>query len=342
MAQAYSNARFWLLLSLMVLSATLRAQTLPKPVRSIPLPAECQHPSRSLFRYGEGQRLGLTVKSGFCRIDVANGEVKEFRGLGEIKSAAPAPRSLRVAIVNGFDRITVLNDLGRSEFDGHLDSTGWAAVYWSRDESHLVVLSFSDDSDEADTITIIDLARKTMKSIDVHPPAPAQFDAKSETVRVEAGSGAVRKVAVYNLRGELLRHEGPQKSQKQRVDSPSHIYYYTAKQEVGEGDTLIRKSSSGDVIVKLPEFKSVNGQNSALWDNPEWNPVSDDLLLELYLPAGLGNEGGLSEFEIFSISRAKVIKAFPLEENVMPAYGWSADGKDVVLCDLACSFYSIP
>ncbi|MGA3176109.1 MAG: hypothetical protein ABSE19_02050 [Candidatus Acidiferrum sp.] len=342
MAHGLFQARSRLLFSLMVFSSPLGAQTLTSPARSITLPRECQHPFRELYRYGGGQRLGLKVKSGFCRVDVVSGNVKMFSGLEDVKTIAPAPKSLLVAAVSGFYRLKVLNDMGQSQFEGDLDSSGWTAIYWSNDESHVVVLSFRGEGDEADTATIVNLTQKKMKSIDFNPPVPVRFDAKSETIRAETVNGKTRKVAVYDLEGKLLPREAPQNAQRERIESPNRTYYYFPKYEIGEGDTSIRKSSSGDVTLRLPEYKSVHSRNAALWDNPQWNPVDDNLLLALYLPSGFGKEGIRGEIDVFSVSQGKVVRAFPVEEKATPAYGWSADGKHVVLCDVDCSFHSVP
>lgn len=94
--------------------------------------------------------------------------------------------------------------------------------------------------------------------------------------------------------------------------------------------------------MKLPEYKTLHTRNAALWDNPEWNPVDDDLLLGLYLDLGFGKEGSIGAIDVFSVSQGKVVRVFPVGEKGAPAYGWSADGKYVVLCDLECSFYSVP
>lgn len=190
---------FWLLFSLIVFSSPPEAQTPKSPARSIAVPPKCQHPFRELYRYSGGQRLGLQVESGFCRINVANGNVKRFGRLEDIKAVAPAPKGLLVAIVSGFYSLKVVNDVGQSQFEGEIDSSGWPAIFWSSDESHVVVLSYSDESDEADTATIVDLTHKSMKSIDFNPPVPVRFDMKSGTIRAEAVKGKTRKVAIYDL-----------------------------------------------------------------------------------------------------------------------------------------------
>jgi hypothetical protein len=326
----------------MVFSSPLEAQTPKSPARSIALPPECQHPFRELYRYSGGQRLGLQVESGFCRINLANGNVKKFGRLEDIKTVAPAPKSLLVAIVSGFYRLAILNDMGQPQFQGELDSSGAPAIYWSSDELHVVVLSFPDESDEADTATIVDLTHETMKSIDFNPPVPVRFDTKSETIRAETVKDKTQKVAIYDLDGKLLRHEVPLNAQRERIASPNRTYYYFQKHEIGEGDTSIRKSSSDNVIVKLPEYKTLHARNVALWDNPEWNPVDDDLLLGLYLDAGIRKESNIGEIDVFSVSQGKIVRVFQVGEKGTPAYGWSGDGKYVVLCELECSFYSVP
>lgn len=342
MAHGLPSACSWFLFSLMVFSPPLGAQISTSPAWSIALPPECQHPSRTLYLYDGGQRLGLQVKSGFCRINVADGNVKKFGRLEDIKVVAPAPKGRLVAIVSGFYRLVVLNDMGQSQFEGDLDSSGVPAIHWSSDESHVVVLSFPNESDKANTATFVDLTRKSMKSINFNPPIPVRFDRKSETIRAETIIGKKRKVAVYDLDGKLLQHDVPQNAQRQRIASPNRTYYYLPKHEVGEGDTSICKSSSDNFIVKLPEYKTLHARNVALWDNPEWNPVDDDLLLGLYLDAGIRKESNIGEIDVFSVSQGKTVRVFQVGEKGTPAYGWSADGKYVVLCELECSFYSVP
>lgn len=295
--------------------------------------------------YGGGQRIGLKSKSVFCRIDVANGKVKQFGGLGEIIAIAPAPKSFLVAAASGSHQLTVLDDEGQSQFDGDLDSSGapaWTTIHWSSDESHVIVFSFPDESDEADAATVINVPKKTMKSISFNPAATVRFDDIRDTFSAARQRGKVSNVTVYDLEGKVLHHEVSQETQREHIYSASHKYYYVPKHEVGEGDTVIHLSSSGHTALKMPEGKQMDSRYGAIWDNPTWNPVDDDLILLLYLSEDFGKGKDLIEFDVFSISKGKPIRVFGWGERGIPAYGWSADGKDVVLCDVDCSFYSVP
>jgi len=332
----------WLGFSLAVCSAPVFAQTAAPPVRSITLPPACQHLSRELYVYGSGERLGLRNKSVFYSIDVANGRVKQFRGLGEIISVTPARKGFLVAMVAGFYHLTVLDDQGQSQFDGDLDSSGVPAIHWNSDESHVVVFSFPDESDEADTATIVNIPKRTIKSLDLNPTATVRFDAGTDTLSATQEQGKVSKLTVYDLEGKVLRHGVGQKIERQHVDSASHKYSYFPKGEIGEGDTLIRQASGGGAVLRLREYKNVGSRGLVLWDNPRWNPVEDDLLLLLYLPVGLGEGRDFTEVDVLSVSKGKAIRVFALSQKVIPAYGWTADGKQLVLCDVDCSFYPVP
>ncbi len=292
--------------------------------------------------YGGGERIGLKGKTGFCRVDVADGKVNQLKGRAEIVAIAPAPKSFLVATVSGSQHLEVLDDSGQSQFDGDLASAGAPAIYWSSNESHIIVFSFPDESDEADTATIINLPKKTMKSIDLNPAATVRFDAKADSFSAAQQRGKILNATVYDVEGKVLQHDVVQKTQATHIYSANHKYYYVPHREVGEGDTLIYLSPSGHIVLKIPEGKKMDSRYGAIWDNPEWNPVNDDLLLLLYLSSDHGKAKGLTEFDVLSISKGKSTKVFPLGEQGTPAYGWSANGKQVVLCDVECSFYSVP
>lgn len=331
----------WLLCGVMVFSVPLSGQSPENPVRTIPLPAGCQHPFRELYEYNEGRRLGLQASVGFCRIIISNGSVREFAE-GRIESVTPSPKGRSVAIVNRSYRIAVQDDEGRSQFDGQLESTELAAIYWSSDESHVIILSIPGEDVEVEAATIIDLPQKKMKTIRFGPPALVRFDVKTDTIRAEQEGGTTRKVLVYGLNGQLLRRVIPSKTQRERIVSANRKYSYIPKHEIGEGDTLIQRGSTGPTVLRLPERKKRGSRQGALWDNPEWNPVNDDLLLALYLSEDTEKEGRLNEIDVFSVSQKKIIRVFPQAGDHTPAYGWSADGKQVILCDVSCSFYTIP
>lgn len=342
MAHPLIRTHYWLAFSLTVCSSQLFAQTLTVPSHSITLPPACQHPFRELYVYGGGHRIGLKTKSGFCRVDVGIGKAKHFDGLGEITAIAPAPKSFLVATVSGSRRLTVLDDKGQSQFSGDLASSGAPAIYWSSDESHVIVFSFPDESDEADTATVINLPKKTMKSIDLNPAATVRFDAKTDTFSAAQQRGKLSNVSVYDLEGKVLHHEVTQKTQGEHIYSASHRYYYVPHHEVGEGDTVIHLSSSGHTVLRMPEGKKMDSRYGAIWDKPKWNPVDDDFVLLLYLSDDFGKGKDLTEFDVFSILKRRAIRVFPLGERGTPAYGWSADGNEVVLCDVNCSFYPVP
>ena len=127
------------------------------------------------------------------------------------------------------------------------------------------------------------------------------------------------------------------KTQSSNVDSANRKYTYTAHYEVGGGDTVIREAPNGPAVLRLSEHKSLKSQSADLWDNPVWNPVEDDFLLVLYL----SEDNGPGEIEVFSVSKQKVLLVFPVKREDPPAYGWSVDGKQVILCDSACLYYPV-
>jgi hypothetical protein len=286
MAHRLLRIHYWLAFSLTLSSSPLLAQTLT--ACSITLPPACQHPFRELYVYGAGQRLGLKSKSGFCRIDFANGEARLFGGLGQIVAIAPAPKSFLVAAVSGSHQLTVLDDKGQSQFDGDLDSSGVPAIYWSSDESHVIVFNFPNEGDEADKATVINVPKKTMKSISLNPAATVRFDAKTDTLSAARQRGKVSNVTVYNLEGKMRHHDVARETQREHIYSANHKYYYVPHHEVGEGDTVIHLSSGGHIALKMSQSKQMDSRYGAIWDNPMWNPVDDDLMLLLYLAEDFG------------------------------------------------------
>ena len=342
MAHRLLRIHSWLAFSLALCSSPLCAQTPTTPARSISLPPACQHPFRELHVYGGGQRIALKSGSGFCRVDVASSKAKQLGELGELDAITPAPKGFLVATVSGSHKLTVLDDEGQSKFDGDLASSGAPAIYWSSDESHVIVFSFPDESNEADTATVINIPKKTMRSISLNPAATVRFDAKTDTLNATQQLGKASKVTVYDLEGKVLHHEVVQKTHVEHIFSASRKYYYVPHHEVGEGDSLIHLSLTGHTVLRMPEGKKMDSRYGAIWDNPKWNPVGDDLVLLLYLSNDFGKGKHLTEFDVFSISKGKPIRVFTFGEKGTPAYGWSADGKQIVLCDVDCSFYSVP
>ena len=102
---------------------------------------------------------------------------------------------------------------------------------------------------------------------------------------------------------------------------------------------MVREGANGSVALRIPEGRTGGTQ---LWDNPVWNPVNDDLILGLYLPWDDPRKTHRGAIDVFSISQKKVVRTFPVGPKNTPAYGWSGDGKQVILCDVACLFYNVP
>jgi hypothetical protein len=218
MAHRLFRINSWLIFGLTVCSSPLLAQISATAARNITLLPACQHPFRELYLYGGGQRVGLRNKNIFCRVDVGNGKVKQFGGLAEIETVGPAPKSFLVAVVSGSQHLTVIDDNGQSQFDGDLESSGAPAIYWSSDESQVIVFSYPDESDEADTATVINIHKKTMKSISLNPAATVKFDAKTDTFSALQENGKVLNATVYDLEGKALHHEVVQKTKRERID----------------------------------------------------------------------------------------------------------------------------
>jgi hypothetical protein len=334
-----AGASLRLLFTMIVLVSLMSAQSPTKPARTIALPPDCQHPFRQLYQYDGGQRLGLKVHSSFCRINTTNGRVRQFGGYGQIDAVTPAPKGRLVAMIHQSSHLVVLNDEARVEFDEDLKSDVWNAIYWTRDQSHLI-LSDVDDFGTQDAAAIIDLSHKSMKSIRFDPPASVRFDANTSTIRADRGSGKNREGLVYDLKGNLLRHVAPQ-TLRRSSDSANRKYTYTFRYEIGGGDIIIREAPNGPAVFRLSEHKSLKSHSAVLWDNPDWNPVGDDFLLALYLSDDVAN--GPGEIDVFSVSQKKAPLVFPVERSQdTPALGWSVDGKQVILCDSACLYYPVP
>lgn len=235
------------------------AQSPPKPARTIVLPYECQHPSfRQLYEYDGGQRLGFNVHSDFCRIDAVSGQVRRFHGYGQIDEVRPAPKGRLVAMVHQSSHLVVLNDDARVQFDEDLKSDDWKEIYWTRDQSHLVLFDV-DDFGTQDAAAIIDLSTKSVKTIRFDPPALVRFDANTSTIRADRVSGKNQEGLVYDLNGNLLRHAAP-RTPSWNVDSANRKYTYIFRYEIGGGDISIREAANGPALFRLPEHKSLKSR----------------------------------------------------------------------------------